>query len=115
MKLSQIIEKLKLKVENDAGNGDEDVGICYVSDLLSNVMGQAKESTLWVTMQGHQNIIAVASLLSLSAIIVAGGATIEQEALQKAKENEITILSTDMTTFDVAGKLFEFGLSGHAK
>lgn len=112
MKLGDIIESMEFDVKVDGGNNDKEITLCYVSDLLSNVMGQAVEGSVWVTMQGHQNIVAIASLLSLSAIIVAGGAAIEPDTLKKAGENNITVLSTDMSTFEVAGKLYTAGVQG---
>ena len=51
--------------------------------LLSNVMGQAEPGMVWVTMQGHQNVAAVASLIGLAAVVVAGGAPVEEETLKK--------------------------------
>ena len=112
MILGDIIKSMELDVKVDGGNNDREIKLCYVSDLLSNVMGQAIEGSVWVTMQGHQNIVAIASLLSLSAIIVAGGAAIEPDTIKKAQENNITILSTEMSTFEVAGKLYTAGVKG---
>jgi uncharacterized protein (DUF1778 family) len=115
MKLAELAERLQLRVEADAGNLQQDAAACYVSDLLSNVMGQAAEGAIWVTMQGHQNIAAVASLLALPAIIVAGDAPIEAETIKKAQDNGVTILSTAATTFEVAGKLYAEGLKGSTR
>ena len=112
MTLNDCMKKLDLKVIVDAGTLDRDITSCYVSDLLSNVMGQCKEGSLWVTMQGHQNIVAVASLVGMTGIIVVGGAAIEDEAVTKAKDNDVTILSTKESSFDVAGMLYELGLRG---
>ena len=115
MKLGDIIKDLDLEIKVDGENFDSDVSVCYVSDLLSNVMGQALDGSLWVTMQGHQNIVAIASLLSLPAIIITGSSAIETETLKKAKENGVTILSTPMTMFEAAGRLYQLGLRGTGK
>lgn len=115
MKLDEIIKKLSLEVKVDGENFEEEVASCYTSDLLSNVMGQAVDGSVWVTMQGHQNIVAIASLLSLPAIIITGGSAIETETIKKASENGITILATKMSTFETAGKLYQIGLRGSSK
>ena len=115
MKLGEIIKELDLNVSVDGKNFDKEVSTCYVSDLLSNVMGQAVDGSVWVTMQGHQNIVAIASLLSIPAIIVTGSSAIETETLKKSQDNDITILSTPMTTFETAGKLYQAGLRGSSK
>lgn len=84
----------------------------YASDLLSNVMGQAEADSVWVTMQGHQNIIAVAALANIAAVIVAGGTQPEAETIAKANREQILLFSTTEPTFSVIGKLYELGV-GH--
>lgn len=69
MQVREVIETLGLKLMTHEVPVDVDVIGGYASDLLSNVMGQAAPGMIWVTMQGHQNIAAVASLIGLSAVI----------------------------------------------
>ena len=78
----------------------------YTSDLLSNVMGQAKAGSVWVTMQGHQNIIAVASLVGLAAVVVAGGIEPEPQTIAKAKEQEVILCKTPLSVYEAAGRLY---------
>lgn len=85
-----------------------------VSDLLSNVMGRAKSGAVWVTMQAHQNIIAVASLADLSAVIVAGGVRIEAETLAKAQQEKILLFATPLSAYEVVGKLYQLGIGDNA-
>ena len=59
---------------------------------------------------GHQNIAAVASLIGLSAVIVAGDAPIEEDTLKKAEQNDVLILATSLPAYDVIGKLYELGI-----
>ena len=77
-----------------------------LTHLLSNVMGQAEPGMVWVTMQGHQNVAAVASLIGLAAVVVAGGAPVEEETLKKADANNINIAVTDLPAYVVAGQLY---------
>lgn len=85
-----------------------------VSDLLSNVMGRAKSGAVWVTMQAHQNIIAVASLADLAAVIVAGGVRIEEETLAKAQQEKILLFATPLSAYEVVGKLYQLGIGDNA-
>ncbi|MBP7356026.1 MAG: hypothetical protein KA928_07705 [Longilinea sp.] len=82
----------------------------YTSDLLSCVMAGAPKHSIWVTLQAHGNIIAVAALLDLSAIIVTEGAMPDPATLVKANEEGITILATPKPTFEIVGRLWEMGL-----
>lgn len=82
----------------------------YTSDLLSCVMAGAPNQGIWVTLQAHNNIIAVASLLDLSAIIITEGAQPDEATINKANQEEITLLSTENNSFYIAGKLWELGI-----
>jgi serine kinase of HPr protein (carbohydrate metabolism regulator) len=82
----------------------------YTSDLLSCVMAGAGRHGLWITLQAHTNIVAVAALLDLSAVIITEGATPEPDVVAKADDEETTLLLTDKPSFYVAGKLWEMGL-----
>ena len=82
----------------------------YASDLLSCVMAGAKSDGLWVTLQAHLNIIAIAALLELSAIIITENAQVEPAVVQKANDQGVTLLATPLSTFEVVGKLWKLGL-----
>ncbi|MBN1219420.1 MAG: serine kinase [Anaerolineae bacterium] len=82
----------------------------YAADLLSCVMTGAAGRGIWVTLQAHANVVAVAALLELSAVIITEAAMPEQAVIDKANEENITLLSTARPTFYVAGRLWELGL-----
>lgn len=78
----------------------------YCSDLLSDTMASAKEGNTWFTIQTHPNIVAVASLLNLSAVVVTGGKEPDPETLTKAEQERVVILCTKLPTFEAAGRLY---------
>ena len=107
MKITEIAEVLDLKiVSGNTGLSNEVTG-GYVSDLLSDVIGNAGEGQIWITLQTHQNIIAVASLKDISAIIVVKGSLPDADTIEKSNIEGIPLLSTEMDTFNIAGRLFE--------
>jgi hypothetical protein len=83
-----------------------------VSDLLSDVMANAKPGDIWVTLQIHQNIIAVATLKELAGIILIGGRQPEKQTLAKAEEEQVPLLLSDLPAFEVVGQLYQMGISG---
>lgn len=107
MKVKDIVEKLQLKVCSGSEGLDREVSSVYVSDLLSDVMGNAKEGDLWITLQTHKNIMAIASLRDLSAVILVKGLQPEEAAMEKSEEEGIPILGCGEETFPVAGKLYK--------
>ena len=110
MNVNRIAKELQLTRVTKHEEAEREITGGYTSDLLSNVMGQAKDGMVWVTMQGHHNIAAIGSLIGLAAIIVSGGTNIEQETITRADENELPIFSTDMSSYEVTGKLYALGI-----
>lgn len=84
----------------------------YASDLLSDVLGNCHEGDLWVTMQKHVNIVAVAQLRELAGIVLVGGRQPDAATLARAEEEHLPVISTDLPTFDVAGILYSLGVRG---
>jgi predicted transcriptional regulator len=107
MKLSSIVEKLSLEVKTGKDNLQNNVTGVYISDLLSDVMGNSKDGNIWITLQTHLNIVAVAGLKNLSGIIIVGNRPIQEDVLQKAEAEKITVMSTPLSAFEVAGKLYQ--------
>jgi hypothetical protein len=113
MKVKEMLEQLQLQlltkdVSQDALYAEVEGG--YASDLLSNAMGQAQPGMVWVTMQGHQNVAAVASLIGLSCVVVAGDGPVAQETLHKAQMNDIVIAATKKPAFELIGELYALGV-----
>jgi predicted transcriptional regulator len=107
MKLADLITKLDLQVISGVNGFSNEVTGGYVSDLLSDVMGNSKEGNVWITLQTHQNIIAVASLKELAAIIIVKGALPDSDTIAKSEIENIPVLSSALDTFSLAGKLYE--------
>ena len=91
-------------------DGDREVSGGYAGDLLSWVMGRAKEGQVWITIMSNINTVAVASLADVSAVLLSEGAEIEESVVSKAEEQGINLLRTDMSTYESAvalGKLIK--------
>jgi serine kinase of HPr protein (carbohydrate metabolism regulator) len=106
MKLKEIDEKLQLKVLTGQDKLDTEVSGGYTSDLLSDVIANSKDGNLWITLQTHQNIIAVAKLRDLAGIIIINNRKPDEETLQKAKEENVPLLCTGEIAFRITGKLY---------
>lgn len=107
MLLEEVVRKLNLKVLAPSLSLHREIAGAYVSDLLSDVMANSKDGELWLTLQIHPNIVAVATLKNLAGIILVHDRQPEAETLKKAEEERIPILSTDLPTFQLAGKLYK--------
>ena len=111
MTLDQIIKTLDLEILSAPKEPSEIAPTSgYISDMLSCVMTGAKNQSLWVTLQSHNNIVAVACLLDIAAVIITEGAKPDAETIQKANEEGVILLSTSHTSFYIVGKLWEMGI-----
>ena len=109
--VAEIVDRLGLQVVVGAGS-DTAVTGAQVCDLLSHVMGQGRAGQAWITIQTHANIIAVAALAKLSAVIIAGGFEPEEETIMRAEEEGIPLLLSREAAFTLAGQLWELGVRG---
>jgi len=112
MTLKEAVDKLGMKPVSGLSHLSREFFSGYVSDLLSDVMANAKAGDVWVTLQVHQNIVAVATLKELAAIIIIGGREPERQTLAKAEEEKVPILLSPLPAFEVVGQLYQMGISG---
>lgn len=106
MNLKEIIDRLNLKVFTLKASLEGLVTGGYTSDLLSDVMANAREGNLWITLQIHPNIVAVSKLKDLAGIILVNGRQPEEETRQKAEEENLPLLGTEENSFVISGKLY---------
>jgi predicted transcriptional regulator len=108
MKLREIADKLEL--EKLTPVFEKDVTGVYISDMVSDVIANAKAGNLLVTVQVHANALAAANLVDICGIILAQGKKPADDVIKMATKAEISIFSTALTRWQVATKLYEAGL-----
>lgn len=107
MTVSDIVKELGLKVFSGEKGLSNEVTGGYVSDLLSDVMGNAREDQIWVTLQIHQNVMAIASLKDMAAVVLVKGLEPNENTVRHSNNENIPILGTSLGTFEITGKLYE--------
>ena len=110
MELKTILELPECKVLVE-GNPDRSISKVFCCDLLSIAMGKAPSHSVWVTVMGNKNTLAVASLADVACIVLAEGVALDEGTLKKAEEEGIAVLSTDLPVFDIALEIHEAGLA----
>ncbi|HNY06676.1 MAG TPA: serine kinase [Bacteroidales bacterium] len=106
MKVSELVNTLGLKVYSGEAGLDKEIEGGYTSDLLSDVMGNADAGFVWITLQTHKNIMAIASLKELAAIILVKGNQPEEDTAMQSNSEGIPILGTDSESFEISGMLY---------
>jgi hypothetical protein len=106
MTVKELVGILGLDVLTGEINLNEQIKGGYVSDLLSDVIANAPESSIWVTVQRHVNILGVAKLRNILAIVIPRSLKVENEVVERAKAEGIALLRTGLTAFEVSGELY---------
>ena len=112
MTVFDIVKSFALETRAGKDHLNEEVTGGYASDLLSDVIAHSRKGSIWVTIQTHPNIVAVATMKELAGIILAGGREPDSDTLKRAEEEEIPILVSPLFTFELVGKLYQMGISG---
>ncbi len=110
--VEDVVGQLGLKVAAGEDWLGREVSGGYVGDLLSCVMARAARGNLWVTVQGHPNVVAVAVLVGVSGVVVSEGARIDPATLEKARQEGIPILSSPKSSFTIVAELVALGVKG---
>jgi hypothetical protein len=106
MNVSEFAEKFGLNVVAGHGGLDKTIRGGYSGDLLSEIMGNAVLGCVWLTVQAHQNIVAVAVLREMSAIVICSNGVPAPETIDKANIENIPLLTFAGSAFDLAGRIF---------
>lgn len=102
MTIRELVNKNSYKCINVGEELDRIIEKPFCCDLLSIAMGRAPRNSAWITVMGNVNTLAVASLADVACIILAEGAILDEGAIKKAKDQNITVFASDLPIFDIS-------------
>ncbi|MFI5181007.1 MAG: DRTGG domain-containing protein [Thermoanaerobaculia bacterium] len=108
MKIQELADRLELKAATKVF--DRDVTGVYISDMVSDVIANAKAGDLLVTAQAHANVVAAGNLVDTCAIVITQGKTLADDVVKMAEKAEITVFTTALNRWQMATKLYEAGI-----
>jgi len=110
MKVRELMELLDAKCLTNDTELDADISCGYSCDLLSWVLAHGKQGMAWCTVQTHVNVIAVSVLMEMACVILVEGVEPEEASLKKAIDEEMPILATDKTAYEVCVLMGQAGV-----
>lgn len=110
MTLTELIEHQELRITPLTGPFHRSVEGGYASDLLSDVLANARPGNLWVTIQTSRNVAAVAALQDLSAVLIVNGRQPQDDLLDLARDEQMTVLISPLSAFEIVGRLHALGI-----
>ncbi len=106
MTVNELAKRLNLN-QIAVSDAERDVQGAYICDLLSWVIGRAKENDAWLTIMTNVNVVAVASLADVSCVILAEGVALDQDVISCAEDKGVNVLSSSLPMYELATKLNE--------
>ena len=108
MKLQTVLDLPDCRILTE-GNPQREVSKVFCCDLLSIAMSKAPADSVWVTVMGNRNTLAVAALADIACIILAEGIALDEGTLIQAEKEGIAILTTELPVFDIALEIHKAG------
>ena len=112
MKLVDLVDTLDLEIKSARGRLGNEVTGGYASDLLSDVIANSRKGDIWITLQIHVNIVAVASMKELSGIILINSRAPDEDTVEKAQTEGIPVMVSKLPAFELIGRLYDLGVRG---
>jgi len=103
MTVTELSEKLSLKKLSEGE--DREISSCYISDLLSRVLGGCKSGDVWITVQSSLNVVAVATMAEAACVILPEGVAAPGPVLQKAADENLMVFSSGEGAYELAKKI----------
>jgi serine kinase of HPr protein (carbohydrate metabolism regulator) len=104
--VKELSDKLGLKIQSGNLGLNNVIEGGYATDLLSDALGYSRPKQVWITIQQHKNVMAIAVLKNLSAVILAKGMIPDQDTIIQSNIENIPILGSDLESFELIGKLY---------
>ncbi len=104
MTVKELASELKLHLLTQ-NMPDREISGCYIGDMLSWVMANAKADNVWITIQSNMNVVAVASLNDLACVIIAEGAECTPDIVHKANEEDVVLFASNLNSYQLAAQV----------
>ena len=102
MNVQQLMESGRFESIAEGNALKKEISGPFCCDLLSVAMSSAPEGCAWVTVMANENTLAVASLMKVACIVLAGGMKLPERAIEKAIQQGITVLASNLPIYETA-------------
>ena len=80
----------------------------YAGDMLSWVMGRAKEGSVWITIMSNQNVAAVALMADVACVVLTENVVPDEALITQAQQRGLPLLSSCLPSYELACSLGDF-------
>ena len=112
MRIDKLLPVIEGEQITSLPTGELEVSGGYCGDLMSDIIAHAESGDVWITMQVHENMVAIAGMKELSAVLLCAGRRPDNSVIDKANEQQVVLVSSPLTSFEIAGRLYSVGVRG---
>ena len=109
MNLYTVNELVKGTICQECGTPQEFI-YAFASDLMSDVLRFNMEKTILITGLSTVQTLRTAEMSNIECIVFARGKKVTDEMITLAVENNISLITTPLTLFEVSGRLYSSGI-----
>ncbi len=113
MTVRELLNEIPMEVVCGEKNLDCEIHGGFSSDMMSNVIAKGSEGEIWITFQTHVNVVAIALMKKMAAVVLVQNRTLIPRALEKAQAEGIPVLSTSLSAFELGGMIYKLGIRGY--
>lgn len=110
MKLKEIVALTDGNVRGCRDNEDYEIKKAFSSDLMSDVLRVEMDQTVLITGLCNIQTIRTAEMADVRIVVITRGKVADDEMVELATDNDVTIIETSYSTFRVSGLLYNAGL-----
>ena len=112
MTINELIELIPMETLSGEQNLNREISGGFSSDMMSNVIAKGTEGEIWITFQTHLNVVAIALMKKMAGVILIQNRTLIPKALERAKAENLPVLITPLSSYELAGRLYKLGIKG---
>ena len=110
MKVKEIADLVDGEIVGSSANDDYEMTTAFTSDLMSDVLRFPMVDTVLITGLCNTQTMRTAEMADLRVVLIGRGKEPDEEMLELAEDNDITIIKSKRSIFQITGLLYNAGL-----
>lgn len=112
MKIGKIASEINGKIVCSGDMADEEITSVCAFDMMSDVLAYVRDQNALITGLVNPQVVRTAVMVDIVCIIFVCGKKPTEDMIKLAENYHIVFVTTDLDTYETAGRLYAAGLKG---